>query len=288
MRHHLALAALLLGIGLTTIPTAPVRADDSVKVQNVEAAVKYFKKYAKKAKDPQRYGDLVMQLQAEDHPLAAEAIGKELRREKDEEQQLILSFALGEFDRNPEARQKAGEELVESLTKKDYETEVQDNIVTAIGKLKFKPAVPLLCERVEKGGDPWLLVTTVRALGRIGDLRALPTLLGLWERHPVGYSWETGEVTVDTGAPGDKDQKAAEAAWQEKYGAAGLGKGGKPFLLKAYIQELAEAVKRITGDEKVSDPTLLRTWMEENRELLAEAGVEIPEYKGPRKKKKDD
>lgn len=284
---RVGLAAALLGASFAGISAAPARADDSVKVQNVKEAVKYFKKYAKKAKDAQTYGGLVMQLQAEDHPLVAEAIGKELRRVKNQEYQMILAFALGEFERNPEAKAEAGEQLVESLGKKGFENDVQDNMVTALGKLQYRPAVPMLCDRIKGEADPWLLVTTVRSLGKIEDIRALPTLLELWEKNPVGYSWETGEVTVDTGAAGTADQEAAEALWKQKYGNV-RKRAGRPFLLKAYVQELAGAVARITGTKEVNDATKLRAWMEANVDKLKEAGVEIPKYKGPRKKKAEE
>ena len=143
-----------------------------------------------------------------------------------------------------------------------------------------------LCEILKKGGDPYLLVTVVRAVGNLEDLRALPTLLELWERHPVGYSWETGEVTVDTGAPGTADQEAAEAAWKAKYGNV-QKKGKPPVMFKIYIQELCKSVGKITGEE-ITQASDLRKWMEANIERLKEAGVEIPRYKGPPRKDPED
>ncbi len=274
---------LAVTVAISLFAAPPARADEAWDRQ-AEQEIAYFKKYAKKAKnDDQKWMDLVMSVVDTQHPKAAEMVGKLLLKDRDLEHQMIVAAALAEFKAPEETRVVAGEALLEALEKGKYEIDVIDSIVNSIGKLRFTPAVFALCDILKKGGDPYLLVTTVRALGSMKDKRALPTLLELWERNPVGYSWETGEVTVDTGASGTADQDAAEAAWKAKYGSSMKAKGKPAVMFKLYIQELAKSVQKITG-EKIPTAAALRTWMEEHIEELAELGVEIPKYKGPRRK----
>ena len=216
------------------------------------------------------------------HPLVAKHLGKILTKSKDLDKQMIAADFLGKFTKPEHLRDVAGAELLEALDAKGMENAVIEKIVISIGAIDYKPAVPTLCQILRKGGNPWLLVHTVRVVGDLKDYRALPILLELWERSPVGYSWETGEVTVDTGTSGTADQEAAEAAWHAKYGHV-KAKGKPPVMLKAYIQEIVKSVKKITEVE-MKKSSELRAWMEEHAEMLAELGVEIPRYKGGTRK----
>ena len=277
---------LAVALAATCLLAVSAQAGDAWEDQ-AKQEIAYFKKYAKKAKDASKWADLAMGVVGTQHPLAAKELGKILMRDKDLEHQMILAAAMADFVDKEEGRVVAGEWLHKALDKGKYETEVIDSIVNSIGKLKYKPAVFSLCDMMKKGGDPYLMFTVVRAAGNLEDLRALPTLLGLWEKHPVGYSWETGDVSVDTGASGTADQEAAEAAWKAKYGNSMKAKGKPSVMFKLYIQELAKSVAKITG-EKLGSAQALREWMEAHIDELKEAGVEIPRYKGaPRKKDKD-
>ena len=53
----------------------------------------------------------------------------------------------------------------------------------------------------------------MRTFGVLEDPRCLPFLLWMSEYGGHALKWATGSVTVDTGAAGDVDQRAAEAAW---------------------------------------------------------------------------
>jgi hypothetical protein len=298
----LGLVLAVLAPGLTPAQAA----DDDALEREAKAQIAYFKKYAKKAKDDAKYAQMVFDLSGTEHPLAADYIGRILLKDKDLEHQMIAAATLAEFKNHPEGRAAAGDVMIKALEKGKYEVDVLDSIVNSLGKITYEPAVPALCEVLRKGGDPYLLVTTVRALGRIEDVKALPTMLELWERHPVGYSWETGEVSVDTGAPGTADQEAAEAAWHAKYGHMLGGKKSPPVMLKIYFQELAKAANRITIAYEKQDPSVpplldeegerkpigfaseLRKWMEVRAKALRKLGIEIPRYKGPRQKDEDE
>jgi hypothetical protein len=267
--------------------SAPALAQDDAAAQRAKAQVKFFDQHVGKSRDPGAFARLVDEMCTEQHPVVAERLGRVLARDKDTERQMIAGSKLAEFTKNPAAREAAGEVLRKALEKRGgFDDDVVDTMTDSVGKLGHAPAVPVLCEMLKKGGDPYLLVTAVRSVGRIGDKRALPTLLELWERHPVGYSWETGEVTVDTGASGDEDQRAAEAQWNAQYGSVGP-KGKPPVMLKLYIQELVRSIGKITGDETINKPAMLRKWMEARAAELKALGVEIPKYRGPRRKDPD-
>lgn len=271
---------------LVALSAVAYGADDN-RTKSVKAKIAYFDKHQKKLKDPHKFAELVYELGSTGHALAAKRIGKILLKSKDVERKMIAADVLSEFKDDPEGKAEAGKALVKAFGNSKMEIDVLDTMANTVGKLEYKPAVPALCEILRKGGDPWLLLTTVRAVGKLKDMRALPTLLELWERNPVGYSWETGEVTVDTGAPGTADQEAAEAEWNAKYGATMKGKGKPPVMLKIYIKEVVKAVHNIVG-EKINQPSDLRKWMEARRKELAKMGIEIPKYKQGTRKKKDD
>lgn len=107
---------------------------------------------------------------------------------------------------------------------------------------------------------------SITAFGRIKEYRALPGLLEWFNIYPDGVSWEGGSVRVDTGAAGDKDQKAAQAAWKAKYG--GRAKKARP----AVVDALLRAVREITGQE-FTKPAQLKQWMDDNKALLKKHGV---------------
>jgi hypothetical protein len=275
-------AALLSGAAL---PRAARAEDDAALVSNAKAAVEYFDKYASKAKDEQKYAELLMDMTRVHHTITVERIGKVLLKEGEEERRMIAAAALAEFRKPKEVSEAAGKLLVKGAQNAPTD-DVRDSCIDSMGKLKYRDGVPYLNDVALSGGNPYVLLTTVRVMGEIEDRRALTALLELWERNPVGYSWETGEVNVDTGADGTADQEAAEAEFAAKYGSSMGPKKKPPVMFKVYIQELVRTVNKLTK-EKISTPDELRAWMEARRAELLKEGVEIPKYKGPAKKKDD-
>lgn len=273
MRIRLLAIPLLL-----VLAAAPVRADDDADTAMAKNRVASFDQYGPKAKDPGKYADLVMELASLSHPITVERVGRIVLKDKDEEHQLIAASALAEFKKPDAVRDLAGKTLVKAIDA-GPSIDVVDTCVASIGKIGYREAVPMLVEILRKGGDPWLLVTTVRVCGDLKDWRALPQLLELWERFPVGDSWEGGSVTVDTGASGDADQQAAEAAYKQQYGNQ-KRRGKPPMMLRAYIQELSKSAKKITGSEDIRHPKDLRAWMEARADEFKKLGIEIPKKRG--------
>jgi hypothetical protein len=289
LRRTLLLSALLVPLAFSAPgfgAEGPDAAAEAAAAKNAKEQISYFDRDAKKAKDLFKYADLMAELCVTKHSLVAKHLGKILVKSKDLDRQMIAADFLGKFKGPEDVRDTAGKELLEALDARGMENDVVEKIVISIGAIDYKPAVPKLCEILRKGGDPWLLVHTVRIVGDLKDKRALPILLELWERSPVGYSWETGEVTVDTGSSGTADQEAAEAAWHAQYDSVRT-RGRPPIMLKAYIQEIVKSVKKIT-DVEMKKSSELRAWMELHAKELAALGVEVPRFKGGTRKPGDD
>jgi hypothetical protein len=270
---------LLLALAAPLAAARAARAADTP--DDVKEAIAYFDKYAGKAKEATKYAELVHDLASTQAAAAAERIGQILVKEKDPEHHLIAADALGEFLKDKEGREAAGKVLVKALQDGGFDEDMQIQIVDSLGKLTFAPGTLPICDLLVKTDSPWLMLRCVRALGLIKDLHALPALLEILERFPVGYKWPAGdEVKYDSGAAGDADQKEAEKQYNDK-NKNQRRKGKPPVMFKAYVQELKKTVQAITGDSTIDGGQALRAWMVAHTDELKKLGIEIPKYKGP-------
>ena len=103
-------------------------------------------------------------------------------------------------------------------------------------------------------------------LGDMKDMRAIDTLVEMLKGTKIdaGSSWEGGEVHVDTGASGDADQKAAEAQYQDKYGAKGVGKSGGGKKFRDIGEVLLLVLKDITG-QQFTKSDQAKAWIAANK-----------------------
>jgi len=272
---------LTLVLALAAPLAAPRAARAAETPAEVKAAIAYFDKYVGKAKDATKFAELVHDLAATEDPAAAERIGRIVVQDKDPEHQLIAVDALSEFAKNKEGRETAGKLLVKALVDGNFDEEMQIQIVDALGKITYGPGTLPICDVLVKTESPWLMLRCVRAIGLIKDMHALPALLEILERFPVGYKWPAGdEVKVDSGAAGDTDQKEAEKQYNDK-NKNQRRKGKPPVMFKAYVQELKKTVQAITGDSTIDGGQALRAWMVAHTDELKKLGIEIPKYKGP-------
>jgi hypothetical protein len=272
---------LTLVLALCAPLAAPRAAGAADTPDEVKEAIAYFDKYVGKAKDATKFAELVHDLAATQDPAAAERIGRVLTNDRDPEHHLIAADALSEFTKNEKGRETAGKLLVKALEDGNFDEDMQIQIVDSLGKLTFAPGTLPICDLLLKTDSPWLMLRSVRALGLIKDLHALPALLEILERMPVGYKWPAGdEVKYDSGAAGDGDQKEAERQYNEK-NKNQRRKGKPPVMFKAYVQELKKAVQAITGDSTIDGGQALRAWMVARADELKKLGIEIPKYKGP-------
>jgi len=176
----------------------------------------------------------------------------QLLKNRDDAIKSVAALAIGGQAHNVP---KAGDILMKSFRANYRTDEVVASTMDAMGELRYMGYWPELAKCFE---DDRALVA-VRALDLVGankDWRAWEELLKLYkEQIAKGYSWETGEVNVDTGADGDVDQKAAEAAFNAKYGeggskakAAATGKAGSRREINLSTQ-LRRTVKLLTGQD---------------------------------------
>jgi hypothetical protein len=128
-----------------------------------------------------------------------------------------------------------------------------DKLIFALGEAKYRKAVPLLIERMNKRQGDWY---TLHALGEIGDARAIPTL--------IEFLQQTGKrlnYTEESRFAGNWETNAFRAA---SYALGKLkAKDAVPLLLK-YI-EYPEIIDDL---ERIGDPAVLSAL----REIVAAKG----------------
>jgi hypothetical protein len=188
---------------------------------------------------------------------------EKLLRHQEEEVRMGVALVLADMYQN---EKMAGEVLRKFITSSEENEEVMISCLLSLGRLLHVDAIPEMGEVCKKHGNVFVKIEALKAFGKMKDKRALVPILDLWLMNPQGFSWEGGEVTVDTGAPGDTDQKAAEAAYKAKYGGQ-QRRGAPPTMLKTYIQTIVESVHLITG-EKLKDPSELMRWMVQHEKEL--------------------
>ncbi len=150
----------------------------------------------------------------------------------------------------------------------ENEASVLANALTSLGQLGVKPdknGWKLIKGLIDHNHDD-VAIAMLNWCGATTEYRALPTILEWFNFYPDGYSWSGGSVTVDTGAAGNKDAKAAKAKFMSKYG--GRAKKARP---KAHAAMKA-ALKKITGED-FEKPKQLKQWMDENKVMLKKNGM---------------
>ncbi len=226
----------------------PVSGDDAAK-----AAIERFDRdFA--SRDEGRRMNAISSLGMTKNDLVAKKLGTLLSHPNIEVRQAAALVLEGQYQN----KALAGE-LLRKAMNKENEAEVLINLALAIGRVPFPDAIPDMGEVMKKDENVFVKIEILKAYGKMKDTRALLPILDLWLVNPHGYSWEGGEVKYDSGAAGDADQKEAERQYKEKYGNQ-QRKGAPPTMLKTFIQAIAEAVEKITG-EKLDKPKALMEWM---------------------------
>ncbi|MCK6480903.1 MAG: hypothetical protein L6R43_12395 [Planctomycetes bacterium] len=237
---------------------APAKPKDTRPVSGDDAAMAAIERFERdfKATDQGKKMNAMHSLAATKNDLVAKKLGTLLLHPDPE----IRAGAAMCLDGQYQNVELCGEILRKAIaSKKEDVAEVLMTICLSLGRIDYRPAIPDMGELALKNGDVFVKIEVMKSFRKMKDKAALLPILDLWLVNPQGYSWEGGEVKVDTGAPGDTDQKAAEAEYKKKYGHQGR-KGAPPTMLKTYLQAIVEAVAAITG-EKLSTPTELMRWM---------------------------
>jgi len=235
---------------------APAPVKDDRPVSGDEAAKAAIERFERDfaSKDEGKRMNAISSLGMTKNDLVAKKLGTLLGHANIEVRQAASLVLEGQYQN----KVLAGELLRKALLKEN-EAEVLINLALAIGRVPHPDAIPDMGDVMKKDENVFVKIEILKAYGKMKDTRALLPILDLWLVNPHGYSWEGGEVSYDSGASGDADQKEAERQYHEKYGNQ-QRKGAPPTMLKTFIQAIAEAVEKITG-EKLSGPTPLMEWM---------------------------
>ncbi len=230
---------------------AVARADEAaVSEAEAEAALAAFETAFKGTKDVAEKQNAVYGLHDVRHDTVIKRLEK-LMKDRSPEVRNVAALALGGQRHNVGA---AGGALLKAWDKDYKEDEVLASVVDAMAELNFLSYWPKAKKTLDE--DRSMIVIRLLVLfGANKDWRTLPDLLDIYKKAlPKGATWTTGTVTVDTGAAGDADQKAAEAKFNAKYGAGGskaraaaMGKRGNDQ--KSLATQLRSSVKAITGED---------------------------------------
>ena len=117
-----------------------------------------------------------------------------------------------------------------------------------------RESVEVLEEFLSDGNDD-LVALVLDCFGRWKEWSVLPDLLDLFDIYPKEDGFETGSVSVDTGASGSTDQQAAKRKWMAKF-----GDPDKRRPRPKVVQALKKALLDITGQE-FKTPKELREYL---------------------------
>jgi len=157
-----------------------------------------------------------------------------------------------------------GRKVTKILEDKDADPKILRELVRTIGTLNYRRGWELLVDLIPHDDDQ-VVVAVFKVLGEWKELRALQEMEEFWSAYPSEGSWSTGSVTVDTGAAGNTDAKAAKAKWMAKYGARRKQRA-RPECVKA----LKAAVLQITG-EAIAKSEALRQWRSDHKDEIKRA-----------------
>jgi HEAT repeat protein len=294
--------APFVALALAWLPAASALAEDPAAgggapvpalaaPEEAKAALEAFKKEFK-GTDVDKKAQALFDLAKVQHPLAALEIAKQMGN-KNADVKTAAAMALGDLRAMPGL---AGQKLVASFALNEGDAVFLMRAVDSATTLGYRGAFPALIKMLKHKNGAVVKAALV-TLGDMKDVRAIDTLVDMLKGTKIdaGTSWEGGSVTVDTGTPGDADQKAAEAAYHAKYGGnerkAAAGRKSRD------ISEVVLLVlKDLTGEQFVKTDQV-REWVAKNKAELdrqkaaldetakkqdAEAAAQLDALKGAR------
>lgn len=136
-------------------------------------------------------------------------------------------------------------------------------LILSIGELRYTRSWELIAELISHDDDK-VVIACFSVIEKWKELRAWREMQMFWDMYPGAGKWATGTVTVDTGAAGDVDARAAKAKWKAKYGNKAKQRP-RPDCVKA----LQAAILAITKEE-LKKPAEFREWCSNHkREIKA-------------------
>lgn len=287
---------------------APTMADP---VQVAEALAKFKEEYKAKGlkgDDKLTQKDFaVAQIAKLQHPSVVDAIAA-VTRESDATLRMLGVIYLSDQTLLPGA---AGPHAAAAFKRAGDDDALRMTCLQTIGRLRFLGARPEIRDALES--QSWAVrKSALAATARTGDLRLLHDVLAVvgvdipndaagtssgggedpkssgGKEVTEGYSWEGAEASVDTGTPGDSDQKAAEAqakaeaaaneaAAREAAGASGgggggeggatMGRGGSSRNPRELLPQVLGVLQSLTG-RSFANASEFKRWYAVNRDAL--------------------
>lgn len=201
-----------------------------------------------------RYGKCV-------HKSVVKDLLKILHRDRDPYVQAEAAKALAH--QKPFAKEVARgvKPLIET---KKTDAKILAALIRTLGTLQYTREWEAISDLISHDEDI-VTIACFDVLGQWKELRAWREMQTFWDVYPEGGKWSTGSVSVDTGASGTTDQRAAKAKWKAKYGNKAKQRP-RPDCVKA----LKAAIKQITGEE-LKKPAEFRRWRKENKQKIKAA-----------------
>ena len=266
---RIAIVFVLLVAVVQAAPMDPVTDDEANDV-----LVTFAEEF--KSKDIEEKQNAIYNLHDVPHDKVLDRLEK-LLKNRDPAIRNVAALAIGGQGHDPV---RVGKILMRQY-KKDFKNElVLSSVIEAMVELKFTGYWPGMKPAL-KAKQSSTVVRILDLLGQNRDYRTLPLLLDMYQvAMPKRVKWKTGEVRVDTGAAGDTDQKAAEAAFNKKYGRGGskekrkAAAKAKSFDERNFATQLRKCVKRITGQD-FDNAIDFEDWYVENYLMCARKAAEM-------------
>ena len=229
-----------------------------------KAAITAFKAEFK-GKDVAKKADAVDALGAVNHPFVVDELVK-VTKHKDPE---LRAAAYQNLERQRAIPDVAGRAVMSGLDFKSKDVETLTHVIDTVEALRHRGALPVLLALC-RHEDHAVVRASLDAIGDLKDVRALDAVLELLKELKVdeGVKWDGAEAHVDTGAAGNADQQAAEAA-------ARAASGGNARKGKAAARRMRSAgeivylvLKDLTGESFGSGKDA-RAWAEKHKEQFA-------------------
>ena len=199
------------------------------------------------------------------HPIVTERLYK-LTGDRNED---ISTLAVMYLGRQRALPGYAGKHVLKAAEKHQNDPVFVMFAVDAISELDYRLQIEFL-RKLLKHKDEMVRKVAILKVGDMKEMRMFEDLLQLAKDLKIDKGWKTEghEVRVDTGAAGDKDQKAAEAKYKQKYGNSARKARSSGRAMRDLKPILLESMKRLTGEEFFSRKNA-EDWAKANAERMA-------------------
>ena len=243
------------------VPVAPAIASNA----EASAAIAAFRE-AFKAKGDDAKCAAIDTLAKVQHPAVVTELGKLLTHKNLE----IRAAATQDMGFQKALPAIAGARLLSTLEGPRLEWAYTTDAIDAMKALKFRGSLPLLVRLIEHENHV-IVRWAFDAIGDLKDVRAIVPILDRIRELKIDAAvrWDGVSVTVDTGAAGDADQRAAEAIGAA-LAAANQSKGKSAGRTSRALGEIIFLVlKDLTGQQFTSGKAA-REWLDANKAAVDE------------------